>query len=283
MSFAASPECTWINGDEGASLSVMDRGFAFGDGVFETMRYRRDAIPLLEWHLRRLFDSCGRLRIAIEESLLRDEITQFHRAAAARLGDGIIKLIVTRGVSARGYRCETDAAPTRVLMQFPLPAETLSWNAEGVAIRYCDIRLGSNVALAGIKHLNRLEQVLARMEWSDSSIQEGLMTDARGRIVEGISSNLFLVIAGRMVTPVLDTCGVAGVMRQYILDEVCRGMSVPVAATACERGMLAGSQELFLCNAVAGVWPVRRLANKSWPIGPVTRKVQEHVARLFGA
>lgn len=283
MTAAALPECAWINGEEGASLSLLDRGLAFGDGVFETMRYKADAIPLLSWHLRRLISSCARLQLVVDGPQLSAEIEQFHRLAVSRRSEGIIKLILTRGVSARGYRCDPSAVPTRVLMHFPLPPEVPTRTAEGVSIRYCDIRLGSNPVLAGIKHLNRLEQVLARMEWDDPDIDEGLMADARGRIVEGVGSNLFLVIAGRMVTPAVDSCGVAGVMRQYILDEISRVLSIPVSVGSCEKGMLVGAQELFLCNAVVGVWPVRQLADKSWPVGPITRKVQEHVARLFNA
>ncbi|MBK8800360.1 MAG: aminotransferase class IV [Anaerolineales bacterium] len=118
------------------------------------------------------------------------------------------------------------------------------------------------MTLAGIKHLNRLEQVLARMEWTDEDIVEGLMSDPRGRIVEGISTNIFLVSGGRLITPTIDSCGVAGVMRGYIIEEVSRSLGIAVATTNCERAPRRGAQELFICNAVIGVPPVRKREQK---------------------
>ena len=282
MQASRAPLRFWINGakDSGA-ISPLDRGLAYGDGLFETMRLHRGDIPLLPWHMRRLLAACTRLQLRLDAALIESEIAMFLAETPDRARDGIIKLIVTRGTGGRGYACAGDLSPTRILLQFSMPDVPQSWYVEGVAVRYCESRLGTNPALAGVKHLNRLEQVLARMEWDDPAIAEGLMADARGRIVEGISSNLFLVSGGRLLTPVIETCGVAGVMRQYVLDESAPALGIQVAEGMCERALISGAQELFLCNAVNGVWPIRQLGNKIWPVGPVTRKVQGHVARLF--
>ena len=272
----------WVNGEPGGALSPLDRGLAYGDGLFETMRLAGSRIPLLDLHLRRVVRDCERLHIALDQERLRQEIAEFVSANSAGLeSGGVVKLTVTRGVGGRGYRAPVDAASTRVLFASELPKQPREWWTDGVSVRFCEMRLGSNAALGGIKHLNRLEQVLARAEWDDPDVAEGLLTDQRGRVVEGTCTNLFVGSGGRLVTPVIDSCGVAGVMREYILEEAARSLAIPVSTAACERSMLGGAQELFLCNAVVGVWPVRRLAGRSLVAGPLTRKVQAHVAALF--
>ncbi len=271
----------WVDGKETNLVPAEDRGLAFGDGLFETMGFHGDRVPLLERHLQRLEDGARRLRIALDPDQVRDEILRF--LAGAGSDDGVIKLIVTRGDGGRGYRAEQGIAARRILLQRPRGAHPDAWWSEGVTIRHCETRLGSNRALAGMKHLNRLEQVMARMEWDDPQIAEGLMSDQKGRIVEGISTNLFLVSGGRLLTPVIDQCGVAGVMRAHILQVVAPQLALHSEEIQCERALLAAAQEVFLCNAVVGVWPVRQLGTTRWPLGPVTRKVQAHVAQFLAS
>jgi 4-amino-4-deoxychorismate lyase len=281
MNQPASRCRAWVNGEEATGVPVEDRGLAYGDGVFETMRHRGERVPLLERHLLRLQHGADRLRIPVDAEELRNEILRF--AAASGPGEGVLKLVLPRGDGSRGYLSDEHAAPRRILLQRPLSAHPGHWLTAGVEVRYCDTRLGMNTILGGIKHLNRLEQVLARMEWSDPQIAEGLMSDQKGRIVEGISSNLFLVSGGRLLTPLIEHCGVAGVMRGFILDVVARELALHAAQIHCERATLAAAQEVFLCNAVIGVWPVRQLGTRAWPVGPVTRRVQAHVAQLLAS
>ena len=271
----------WVNATETNLVPAEDRGLAFGDGLFETMRLHGARVPLLERHLQRLQHGALRLRIALEIDELRAEISRF--LSSSGTDEGILKLIVTRGDGGRGYRVDAGNEARRILMQRPLAQHPAQWWSEGVSIRHCDTRLGSNPALAGMKHLNRLEQVLARLEWDDAQIAEGLMCDQKGRIVEGVSTNLFLVSGGRLLTPVIDHCGVAGVMRGFILDVVAPELSLNTEQVHCERALLGAAQEVFLCNAVIGVWPVRQLGAKRWPLGPVTRRVQAHVAQFLAS
>ena len=271
----------WVDGKETNLVPAEDRGLAFGDGLFETMGFHGDRVPLLERHLQRLHDGARRLRIALDPEQTRDEILRF--LAGAGSDDGVIKLIVTRGDGGRGYRAEQGIAARRILLQRPRGAHPDAWWSEGVTIRHCETRLGSNRALAGMKHLNRLEQVMARMEWDDPQIAEGLMSDQKGRIVEGISTNLFLVSGGRLLTPAIEHCGVAGVMRAHILQGVAPQLALHSEEIQCERALLSAAQEVFLCNAVIGVWPVRQLGTARWPLGPVTRKVQAHVAQFLAS
>ena len=271
----------WVNATETNLVPVEDRGLAFGDGVFETMRFHGARVPLLERHLQRLQDGVRRLRITLDIEQLREELSRFVSSAGTE--EGVLKLIVTRGDGGRGYRVDQGSEARRILMQRPSGSQPAQWWSEGVKIRHCDTRLGSNRALAGMKHLNRLEQVLARLEWDDGQIAEGLMSDQKGCIVEGISTNLFLVSGGRLLTPVIDHCGVAGVMRGFILDVVAPELALHSEQVHCQRALLAAAQEVFLCNAVIGVWPVRQLGITRWPLGPVTRKVQSHVAQFLAS
>ncbi len=283
MQAGESEPLVWVNGVRGAAIDPRDRGLAFGDGLFETMRYGSAGIALLDYHMLRLAEGASRLRIGLDVAVVREEVAGVLAAIRAELPEGVLKLVLTRGIGPRGYKVAPGLLPTRVLTASPLPANPPGWSSEGVSVRFCDMRMGANPFLAGIKHLNRLEQVLARLEWDDPGIAEGLLADARGRIVEGVSTNLFVVSGGRLLTPVIDSCGVAGVMRQYLIQNAQSILGHSVEVTACERGMLAGARELFLCNSVVGIWPVSRLGEKTIPVGTMTRKVRDHVARLFEA
>lgn len=283
MDHASAARLVWVNGQRGAGVDAQDRGLAYGDGLFETMRYGPHGIPLLKYHLHRLQTGCTRLAISVDPVVLRAELDAALADAGQHLPAGIIKLIVTRGSGGRGYRPSAAGGPTRVLIVSPLPGHPPEWHRDGVSVRYCELRLGSSPALAGLKHLNRLEQVMARSEWDDPEIAEGLLCDARGRIVEGVSTNLFLLSGGRLLTPAIEHCGVAGVMRQYLLEEGLRAIGLSASEVSCERGLLGGAQEMFLCNSVVGIWPVRLLAGRKLAVGAVTQRIRAQVDELFAA
>ncbi|EAR20469.1 aminodeoxychorismate lyase [Nitrococcus mobilis] len=251
-------------------LDPRDRGLQYGDGLFETMAVRDGRIPWLAYHLRRLEAGCARLQITPPEvAELRREIA----ALAAGQSRAIIKLIVTRGVGGRGYRPDPDVPSHRILMRHPWPAYAQRYAQEGIRLRVCRTRLASNPALAGLKHLNRLEQVLARLEWDDDSrYQEGLMLDYQGRVIEGTMTNLFIVRSGCLLTPDLSASGVAGVMREIILETAAR-KSLSCQMTTLSLPNLAQAEEIFVCNSVVGIWPVIALQRRRYPLGPVTRQL----------
>ncbi|MDU8502674.1 aminodeoxychorismate lyase [Pseudomonas syringae] len=259
----------WVDGCPADTLSLKDRGLAYGDGLFETIAVKAGQPLLLERHLQRLESGCQRLSIAADHALIRAEMTRF----AAELGDGVMKLILTRGDSQRGYAPAPDTQPRRILQGSPAPAYPGAHAEQGVRLFACQTRLAEQPLLAGLKHLNRLEQVLARSEWSDSEHAEGLMRDTSGRLIEGVYSNLFLVSQGRLLTADLSRCGVAGVMRAELLDQA-RNLGLVVDIRDLHLSDLELADEVFLCNSVYGVWPVRGFAVLSWPVGPLTRKLQ---------
>ena len=253
--------------EEGPAIHVDDRGLLYGDGVFETMLLRNNKVRFLDDHLRRLQESCKRLKIqAVDDDVLRGEMQQLIQ----QHGDGIIKLIVTRGRGGRGYRPAASHQATRLWQLFPplVPTEN------GITIRWCDTRLSRNELLAGIKHLNRLEQIMAQSEWNDANIVEGLLLDTEGELVGGTMSNIFLMIEDRLVTPDLRFSGVKGVMRENVL-RMSRELKFSVEERPVRAEELLMASEVFITNAVRGIQAVTAVLPSAfdqhhWPVGVVT-------------
>lgn len=261
----------WINGQPDTRLPVTDRGLAYGDGLFETIRIAERGPVLLEYHLDRLLLGCRRLRIPLTRDQIEAELASWPGMAVP----GIAKMIVTRGSGGRGYAPAGDLEPRRILQHFPLPAYPDSWFEQGIRVFPCVNRLGHSPVLAGIKHLNRLEQVLARGEWEGGeTFQEGLVSDQNGAVVEGTVSNLFVVRGQQVLTPRLDQCGVAGVMRRWLLEQL-RASGLDVMETTITLDGFRVADERFFCNSVFGVWPVARFEDACWSPGPVSRLAQQ--------
>ena len=240
---------TWINGRRRESIDYRDRGLQYGDGVFETMRIRRGRVRLLEFHLDRLYAGCRRLQIAAPA---RPELCRELQRTAALRKQAVLKLIITRGVGRRGYRPTGLERCTRILSLHSLPKGPLAQDATPVRVRMCVTTLGLNPELAGLKTLNRLESVMARAEWQDARIWEGLMQDVEGNIVCGTMSNLFLRRGRSLLTPVLERCGVAGVMRRWVL-ETAGQLDLRAVERRIRRRDLQAAEEVFMTNSLIGV------------------------------
>lgn len=241
-----------INGEQAATLDPRDRGLAYGDGVFRTLRLVDGRLPYWSRHFAKLQADCQALGMHCPcESLWLADI------AALAVKDAVIKLMVTRGIAARGYACDATTPPTRITLASPPPSYPEAMYREGVVTRLCDWRLTIQPGLAGIKHLNRLDQVMARREWQDANVFDGLMLNGRDELVEGVISNLFLVRDGVLYTHPLADCGVAGVMRGLLLEQaVSLGISVNVVPQTLAE--LIHADEVWLCNSLMGVVPVRQ-------------------------
>ena len=264
-----------VNGREGAGLDPGDRGLQYGDGLFETMAIRDGRVRFFDWHLERLADGARRLALRLpDQEELRAQVVR-----ARPEGAGVVKLIVTRGVGGRGYQAATGIGPTLIAAGYDWPAWPASAWTEGVCLRYCRTRLARNPALAGIKHLNRLEQVLARGEWDDEQVAEGLMLDELGQVICGTQSNLFAVVGGAIVTPPVDQCGVAGIMRRAFRDW-SRDHAAAVIEGALRPEDLAAASELLVTNALIGAWPVRELAGRRMPPGLLATRFNAWLAGI---
>ncbi|MCP3670852.1 MAG: aminodeoxychorismate lyase [Gammaproteobacteria bacterium] len=262
-----------INGDSGTTISAFDRGLQYGDGLFETIAVA-DAHPCLwQRHYQRLQAGGKRLGISIPTAATMIKEIQQEIGFNDR---GVIKVIVTRGKASRGYQPDPEIPVTRAVHFSPWPSFPASTNSDGVSVRLCNTRLGSNRALAGIKHLNRLEQVLARSEWDDPGISEGLMLDANNRVIEGTMSNIFMFKDGNMHTPDLTECGVEGVMRNLVL-EVAAELGRPVNIGQIELPELLAADTVFLTNSLIGIWPVRDIDGKPFNLDHIDRDLMLEV------
>lgn len=257
-------------GDLTHAIAAGDRGFHYGDGVFETALLKNGQIRFVEAHLQRLFGGCERLGIhAPDRGVLLSEIRQVTGSSRS----GVLKIIVSRGDGTRGYRPAPDLQTTRLVALYALPEVP---EKSGIALRWCTTRLGRNARLAGIKHLNRLEQVLAQAEWQDSRIDEGLMLDTEGELVGATAGNIFVMREGVLVTPDLRFCGVRGVMRGQVLAAAAR-LGIATSEEPLWPHDVEVASEVFVTNVVRGIRPVASLDSLRWQSTPTAVRLEQAV------
>lgn len=262
-----------VNGMPTDRISVADRGLHYGDGLFETLAVDAGRCLLWDAHIQRLLMGCERLAIpAPNAAVLADEAAQL----SAGQSRAVLKIIVTRGPAARGYAPPRQATPTRILSRSSWPNHPASYVQQGVAVDWCSTALARNPRLAGIKHLNRLEQVLARAE-CPSPLTEGLMCDTEGYAIEGTMSNLFIVRHGTLITPDLSQSGVAGVLRAQVLA-LARDRGLDCREAWLRPAEVEAAEEVFLTNSIIGLWPVTRLGERTYPLGKITQTLQHALA-----
>lgn len=266
---------SFVDGKPQDFLSLNDRGLNYGHGLFETMRLSGGQLPLWRYHRQRLCSGADSLGIALDSSRLDGYLKQ---ALGAFPAEGTVKLLLSAGVGPRGYR-QPNPSSSYVLQYFPLPPA-----AESAAIRLqlCQYNLPHNARLAGIKHLNRLDQVLAAAELGVGF--DGLLLDVAGNVIEALSSNVFIFDGQHWLTPELSQCGVAGVMRRLLCEEIMPAIGQQVRVQAIDLASLMKASELFVCNSVRGIQAVCELAGLgNWPgeTGSETAKVIGQLAQVY--
>ena len=241
-----------INGKFVDELVAHDRGLHYGDGLFETITVENMQLLCWDEHLKRLERGCIKLNIAVpDKNLLKNEVSALINTES----QGIIKIIISRGQGGRGYKILENIAPTRIISLYPWSYQYDQNSSSGVKTRICKYRYAKNPLLAGIKHLNRLEQILARSEWNDDSIAEGIVMDSENYIIEGTMSNIFCIIGKTLYTPDLSACGIEGIVRGKII-ELASNLKFNVEIKKMSLGFLMNAEEIFMCNSIIGVWPV---------------------------
>lgn len=261
-----------------ADLPVDDRGLAYGEGVFETILVREGQPQLWSWHLARLAHGCQRLGMAVPSP------AELADCLSICQGEGleVLKLIVTGGSGGRGYKAPESPQPRLRARATPFAVNQEA--RHGITARVCELRVAEQPALAGLKHLNRLENVLARSEWRDTAISEGLLLNARGELVEATSMNLAWYRDGRWFTPCLERAGVQGTLlaaleAELVFERVRAGLEA-----------LGGAEQVVVMNSVQGVWPLRTLLKLDgatlfeWSDAPhpALDELNHTVARLLG-
>ena len=267
-----------VNGKETHVLENTDRGLAYGDGLLDTVPVRSGKAPFLGRHVARILKDCTRLGIpAPNLQTFSSEVDAFIEDCKE---DAVVKIMVTRGSGGRGYEPGSENAATIILVEYPAPIQLRQCAGTGFKVGICETRLGINPALAGIKHLNRLEQVLAARELHSRGLDEGVMLDVTDKVVEGTRTNLFAVLEGSLHTPALTTCGVAGIMRDMIL-EFTSEQKAPVIVRDMYLPDLVRAEELFMCNSIIGIVPVNEFDHKILATGTMTKSLQSESEKWF--
>jgi 4-amino-4-deoxychorismate lyase len=268
------PRATWIDGVAGELVPADDRGLYYGDGLFETILVRAGKPRFLQAHLARLDGGLRRLGIGFDASTLRADVAL---AVAEAPPLAVLKIIVTRGSGpTRGYAPSSPATPRRIVSRFDT---TLPPVDSGVELRIANLRVGAQPALAGLKHLNRLENVLAAAEPGHATHFESLLRSASGDLVGGTMSNVFAVHGGRVTTPPVAEAGVAGVMRGVVLRE-CARLGIAAAEGRLTVADLQAADEVFITNARLGVVPARRVGEHAIPMREISSRLRSHVEAL---
>jgi len=262
-----------VDGKAVTVIPVTDRGLQYADGLFETIRMHEGRAPLWSRHMARLAQGAERLGLpAPDAELLAQECAH----VSVGLPDAVCKIIYTRGSGGQAYTPPQTPAPLRIVMSRDAPV----LSADGLAVTFCQTRLAISPSLAGLKHCGRLEQVLARRELAGGGFDEGLMCDADGRVIEATSANLFVLRNDILYTPNLANAGVAGVMRELVMEKLA-AEGCPVQEEALEPAHCRQAQALFLCNAVRGIMPVTQLESQSLEVPPLVRKLACEIAALL--
>lgn len=260
-----------INGIDSRQLEITDRACQYGDGLFETLAVRNGKVEFLAAHLQRLAEGARALDIPMPDAALWQADI---REILIGRQQAVLKLMLSRGSGGRGYLAPDDPVVSRIVMLHPWPVHPPEHVEQGVRVRLCQTRLAEQTRLAGIKHLNRLEQILARREWEDEAIQEGLMLDTRDRVIEGTMSNLFWLKGDTLHTPDLSACGVKGIIRQQII-ELAPTLGLDLRVGDYNREALDKADGLFLTNSVIGLWPVRQLEERLFDPIPGIKLIQD--------
>lgn len=259
-------ECL-VDGEISTLVATTNRGLNYADGLFETLVVHNGRPRRWQAHMNRLGAGCERLRIPMppQAVLLREVQT-----VSAGLADAVVKIVLTREGQGRGYMPAENSTCVRIVSAHIYPNGIIEAARTGVKARICELRLAIQPALGGIKHLNRLEQVLASAELRESGVDEGILLDREEHVISAVAANIFLVIEDRLFTPRLDRCGVRGVVRGRILS----GFEARCEQRRIMVDMLQEATEVFICNSVRGVVPLTAIDDQAYKIGPVTREVQ---------
>ena len=231
-----------INGISSQHLSVMDRGLHYGDGLFETIACVDGKLQFWDEHIARM--RSGANRLVIEPSVIdnfKDDVTALLKQHA--VNNCVVKLILTRGQSNRGYRSPSSQKPTRITLLSDLPQYPDDFATHGIKACFCQHPVSKNSRLAGIKHLNKLDNVLARNEWRDE-YQEGILLDDDGHVIEGTMSNIFAIRNNQLHTPSLKFSGVDGVIRNQILS-ISKELDIESNIVEISKSELISMDEIF--------------------------------------
>jgi 4-amino-4-deoxychorismate lyase len=261
---------TWLDGQPAECLPLPDRGLSFGDGLFETLLLVDGRPQLATYHRERLARGLGVLAFPDLSEAFESALAL--AAASAPPGPAALRLTITRGSGPRGYAPPVEVQPRLIAQLSPLDAAVLHWQAPA-RLGLARMTWSRQPQLAGIKHLNRLEQVLAAAEYTRRGWDEAIMLDPEGGAVSVVAGNLFALREGVLWTPPLTQCGVLGTRRRAVIESWAPALGLRVREGELPPEQLLAAEELFYCNALVGVRAVGTLEGRRWQAHPVTREL----------
>jgi len=269
-----------INGKFKDTISVLDRGLSYGDGLFETMSWniidRKRIVGVEFWkrHLKRIKEGCMVTKLSMPPTRLLDNYKDkiLRKCALKGFNSGILKILITRGVGGRGYKFDKNIVPTIIFLSFPKTKTNQSLIKKGINVRFCKSPISINSQLSGLKHLNRLDSVMARSEWQAKNYFEGIFLDEFGNMLEGTMSNIFFSKDNILYTPSLSNSGINGIMRQVVIDKSYLFFKKTLQINI-NKNCLEDFEEMFITNSVLKIFPVRKLEKKKFIITKATEKL----------
>ena len=269
----------WVDGEPASALPLPDRGLDFGDGLFETLLLWRGVPQFKEFHLERL--KAGLDTLGFPDCLAQAAACLTTAAASLEEYDwAALRLTVTRGAGPRGYAAPAEPTPRIIVTAAPLQQDRREV-APSLAVDWAQLRWSSQPVLAGIKHLNRLEQVMVAREISQKQVDDLVVLDQQGHVCSLSAGNLFIVESGRLLTPALETCGIAGTRRRLVQERLASGLSLSVEETHLSPERLLQSEEVFACNSIRGFQPVASLGERQWHKFDTCRQIQQAYAEAM--
>ena len=254
---------TWVDGVLAQSLPLPNRGLDFGDGVFETVLIVQGQPIYFDLHIQRLERGLLALGIPNCVSLVKAQVASILNSESfSRLV--VMRLTITRGEGPRGYAPLEGSTPRIIITCSYLSDDQHKNNALPGHLSMAEMRWGCQPQLAGLKHLNRLEQVVAAAEKAKAGVDEVVMAGQNGDIISVSSGNIFLYVGGGLITPSLSECGVQGTRRQLILETLAPALGISTKVTHVSEAQLEQADEVFYCNAVIGVRSVAHFGNRTW-------------------
>ena len=252
-----------INGSFNQVISPFDRGFSYGDGVFRTIKMQGGLPECWPQHYQKLVADCAAINIVCPSAeLLMSDLSQLFLADAENVDlHAVAKIIITRGEGNRGYTPPAITAPMRVVTKSAMPTYPEERFEQGVNLMVCETRLAAQSKLAGVKTLNRLENVLARMEWASVEFADGIMLDIQDNVIECTAANIFARFGDTLITPSLASCGIAGITRQRII-ELAPMLKLKTSVESFDLKKLCSADEVIICSSLYGAWQVNRVQQR---------------------
>lgn len=247
-----------------AKISVFDRGFLYGDGIFETLRAYKGRIFRLDAHLERLFRGGRIIKLSIPGKKREIEGLIYTLLDKNNLKEAYVRLTVTRRAESFGLDPGRKSSSDLVIIARDFIPKPQSWYKRGIKAVTVKTKQNEFSPLAGIKSLNFLNRIMARLETKERRADEGILLNTRGRITEAAASNIFLVAKGRLLTPSLENGVLSGITRQAVL-ELAPELGLKIAETDVLPSALKKADEAFLTNSLIELFPLIEVDGK--PVG----------------